>query len=86
MREAPIDLEGSVGAVVILRRYPVLQRTHRCDRVNMENEADKETLMQKLDSYLKEDKVRTRLIDMTALGIIEITRKKVSKPLADFFK
>ena len=40
MREAPIDPEGSVGAVVIFWRYPVLQRTHRCDRVNMENEAD----------------------------------------------
>lgn len=40
MREAPTDQKRSVGAVVILRGYPVLPRTHQCDRVNMENEAD----------------------------------------------
>lgn len=55
------------------------------DFINMECEEDKKLLLKTLDSYLKEDKVRTRLIDMTALGIVEITRKKESKPLADFF-
>ena len=37
--------------------------------------------MEKLAGYLAEDTVKTRLIDMTPLGIVEITRKKVSKPL-----
>lgn len=80
-----INLEAAkeVARQLKLRNYSGMIMV---DFINMENEADKETLMQKLDSYLKEDKVRTRLIDMTALGIIEITRKKVSKPLADFFK
>ena len=41
--------------------------------------------METLDRILQEDKVRTRLVDMTPLGIVEITRKKVSKPLFDFF-
>lgn len=53
------------------------------DFINMECEEDKQLLLKKLDGYLKEDKVRTRLIDMTALGIVEITRKKTNKPLAD---
>lgn len=55
------------------------------DFINMESEADNQKLLESLDVYLKEDKVKTRLVDMTALGIVEITRKKVSRPLSDFF-
>lgn len=51
------------------------------DFINMESEKDKNTLLSELDRYLKEDSIYTRLVDMTALGIVEITRKKVSKPL-----
>lgn len=55
------------------------------DFINMENKSHKDKLMKQLDSFLKEDKIPTRLVDMTALGIVEITRKKISKTLADFF-
>lgn len=55
------------------------------DFINLEKQADKERLLQQLDDCLKKDKVPTRLVDMTALGIVEITRKKISRPLADFF-
>ena len=55
------------------------------DFINMEPKKDKELLLKTLENHLKEDKIRTRLIDMTALGIVEITRKKESKPLADYF-
>lgn len=55
------------------------------DFINMEKQEDEQKVMQHLDACLKEDKVPTRLVDMTALGIVEITRKKVRKPLADFF-
>lgn len=51
------------------------------DFINMETKEDKERLLEKLAACLKEDLVHTRLVDMTALGIVEITRKKVSKPL-----
>lgn len=54
------------------------------DFINMDSEEDNKKLLEQLDEWLKEDKVRTRLVDMTALGIVEITRKKVSKPLSDF--
>lgn len=56
------------------------------DFINMEKKADKRLLLRRLDEYLREDKVNTRLVDLTALGIVEITRKKASKPLADFFR
>ncbi|MGN1180307.1 MAG: ribonuclease E/G [Suilimivivens sp.] len=55
------------------------------DFINMESEEDNRTLLDQLDGWLKKDKVRTRLVDMTALGIVEITRKKVSKPLFEWF-
>ncbi|MDE6185563.1 MAG: ribonuclease E/G, partial [Lachnospiraceae bacterium] len=55
------------------------------DFINMDTKADNQTLLKTLDSYLKEDKSGTRLVDMTALGIVEITRKKLSRPLSDFF-
>lgn len=55
------------------------------DFINMESEADRQRLLESLADLLKEDKVPTRLVDMTALGIVEITRKKINRPLADFF-
>lgn len=55
------------------------------DFINMENKSHKEKLIKDFDLFLKEDRIPTRLIDMTALGIVEITRKKINKPLADFF-
>lgn len=51
------------------------------DFINMDKKEDKERLLERLADCLKEDLVHTRLVDMTALGIVEITRKKVSKPL-----
>lgn len=56
------------------------------DFINMESEADNHKLLSFLDEYLKEDKVKTRLVDMTALGIVEITRKKISRPLGEWMR
>lgn len=54
------------------------------DFINMEPAEDQSKLLSFLDECLKEDRVRTRLVDMTALGIVEITRKKTSKPLSEW--
>lgn len=51
------------------------------DFIDMELMKDKELLMEELDGYLKIDPVKTTLVDMTALGLVEVTRKKVRKPL-----
>lgn len=55
------------------------------DFINMDSRADNEKLLEQLDGWLREDQVRTRLVDMTPLGIVEITRKRVNKPLSDYF-
>lgn len=56
------------------------------DFIDMTSEQDKKGLMEQLDCFLKEDPVKTVLVDITALGLAEITRKKVRKPLLEQYK
>jgi len=51
------------------------------DFIDMELERDKELLMEELRENFKKDPTKTTLVDMTALGLEEVTRKKVRKPL-----
>lgn len=51
------------------------------DFIDMELKKDKELLMEELAEYFKKDPIKTTLVDMTALGLVEVTRKKVRKPL-----
>lgn len=51
------------------------------DFIDMELEKDKELLINELEEYFKKDPIKTTLVDMTALGLVEVTRKKVRKPL-----
>jgi ribonuclease G len=51
------------------------------DFIDMELAKDKELLMEELSEYFKKDPIKTTLVDMTALGLVEVTRKKVRKPL-----
>ncbi|MBH1940982.1 ribonuclease E/G [Mobilitalea sibirica] len=51
------------------------------DFIDLELEKDKKHLMEVLDGYFKLDPVKTTLVDMTSLGLVEVTRKKVRKPL-----
>lgn len=51
------------------------------DFIDMESKEDQETLMRTLGDELSRDPVKTILVDMTRLGLVEITRKKVRRPL-----
>lgn len=51
------------------------------DFINMESVENKQKLMELLKEYVKTDPVKTTVVDMTALNLVEITRKKVRKPL-----
>lgn len=53
------------------------------DFIDMEEETDRKTLLAVLSAELKKDPVPAALVDMTALGLVEITRKKVRKTLAE---
>lgn len=51
------------------------------DFINMENEQYQAELIQELKKLLKQDPVPCNFVDITALGLVEITRKKVKKPI-----
>lgn len=53
------------------------------DFINMRSEEHNKKLMSVLGNLLKKDSVRTELVDITALGLVEITRMKTSKPLRE---
>jgi ribonuclease G len=51
------------------------------DFIDMENQRDKDMLMKELRELFNKDPIKTTLVDMTALNLVEVTRKKVRKPL-----
>lgn len=53
------------------------------DFIDMQSTKDKNELLDKLASYLSRDPVKTTLVDMTKLGLVELTRKKVRKSLKE---
>lgn len=56
------------------------------DFIDMTIEENKKLLLSTLNDYLKLDPIKTKLIDMTPLNLVEITRKKVRKPLYEQMK
>lgn len=51
------------------------------DFIDMESEENKKNLMSQLRLLLSKDPIKTAVIDMTKLNLVEVTRKKVRKPL-----
>lgn len=56
------------------------------DFINMDSREDKQQLMDRMQNYLANDPVRTCLVDMTQLNLVEITRKKIHKTLREMLK
>ena len=56
------------------------------DFINMTDHTLEEALMEELSTLARKDPVYTRIVDMTALGLVEITRKKLREPLDKQFK
>lgn len=52
------------------------------DFIDMRRPGDRETLMQALRECAANDRNRTRVVDMTALGLVELTRKRVRQSLS----
>ncbi len=55
------------------------------DFIDMEEQEYKDRLMKELEILFRKDPVKTTLVDMTALNLVEVTRKKVRKPLHEQF-
>lgn len=53
------------------------------DFISMAGEEERRRLMAHFGDLLKRDAVRSRLVDITALGLVEVTRMKISRPLKE---
>ena len=73
-----LEAAGEVARQLRIRNYSGMIMV---DFINMDSKEDENKLLAFLDECLRKDSVKTRLVDMTALGVVEITRKKVNKPL-----
>jgi len=56
------------------------------DFINMSEESSQTKLMEYLKELAKRDRVRTTVVDITPLGLVEITRKKTSRPLHENYR
>ena len=61
------------------------ERGIRYQFIDMKEKAQNEELMRRLRQCLAADPVKTVLVDMTPLGLVEITRKKTLRPLHEQF-
>ena len=55
------------------------------DFINMESTENNSTLIEFLKTELVKDSIPSFFIEMTKLGLVEITRKKIKKPLYEVF-
>lgn len=53
------------------------------DFINMQSARDNADLLVYLRALAKKDRIKTTVVDMTPLGLVEITRKKTNKPLRE---
>ena len=56
------------------------------DFINMKKEENNEYLLSEMREFLRQDPVLTVLVDMTPLGLVEITRKRTRKTVAEQMK
>lgn len=56
------------------------------DFIDMKEEEKREALLECLRREVKKDPVKTMVVDFTALGLVELTRKRIRKPLHESLK
>lgn len=53
------------------------------DFINLKNAASSKRIMEELRINASKDPIRTQVVDMTKLGLVELTRQKIELPLSD---
>ena len=75
-----INLEAAVEAARQIRLRN-LSGIIVIDFINMDKESSMQTMLETFQRELKKDAITTTLVDVTKLQLVEVTRKKVRKPL-----
>lgn len=55
------------------------------DFIDMKNQQDIDLVMERLECYLKQDRNKTNIVEMTKLGLVEMTRHKMRNSLSSSF-
>lgn len=55
------------------------------DFIDMKLEEDKKSVLVQLEESLSKDRIKNNIVHFTDLGLIEMTRKRVGKPLSSYF-
>ncbi len=56
------------------------------DFIDMAQESERQLVMHVLEEELKKDKVKTSIVEFSKLGLLEMTRKRTSPPLREFYE
>lgn len=56
------------------------------DFINMEKQEQRDDLLRELERLFKKDPIKTTLVGMTSLNLVEVTRKKLKRPLLEQMK
>ncbi len=56
------------------------------DFIDMQQPEDQQLVLQTLEMLLKKDRIKTNILGMTQLGLVEITRKKMRAPLCEILE
>lgn len=80
-----VNLEAAIEAArqICLRN---LSGIILVDFIDMTDEEHKKLLLEQFGEELKKDPIKTVLVDITKLGLVELTRKKVRKPLHEMLR
>lgn len=76
-----IDLEAA-EAIAWQIRARNLSGIIVADFINLKDKTHETALVERMRELLQQDPVHARVVDMTALGLMEITRKKIDPSLA----
>ena len=53
------------------------------DFINMYDESHCKEVLKRLETLLSKDRIPAKVVDMTPLGLVEITRKRVNRPIKE---
>ena len=79
-RKINLEAAGEIARQIRLRN---LSGIILIDFINMENPDHTDELFHVLQKHLRKDPVKCRAVDITPLHILEMTRKKVRRPIAE---
>ena len=73
-----LEAAGEIARQIVLRN---LSGTIIIDFISMKKEENKKLLMEHLKSQLQFDPIKSNIVDMTKLNLVELTRQKIRRPL-----